>query len=310
MSSVNLPNFVEGVAPFDVPAAGKPCKTWYKVSGDLKSGIRPLVVLHGGPGCAHEYLEIVAQLTTLYAIPVVLYDQIGNGRSTHLPEKNGDTDFWTVSLFVDELHNLLDHLGIHDDFNLLGQSWGGMLGAVFATQRPKGLHKLVIADSPASMKLWMEAAALLRRQLPQGVQDMLNKHEAEETTTHEDYLKATQVFYEHFLCRVKPMPEALKVAMEWTEKDPTVYMTMNGPNEFHIVGSLKTWSIIDDLYKINVPTLLLNGRYDEAHDLTVEPYFQHIPKVKWIQFAHSAHVPQLEETERFMEVVGNFLLKH
>lgn len=226
MSSVNLPDFTEGEAPYAVPAAGKPCKTWYKVSGDLKSGIRPLVVLHGGPGCTYEYLEIVAQLTTLYSIPVVLYDQLGNGRSTHLPEKDGDTDFWTTDLFVDELHNLLDHLGIHDDYNVLGQSWGGMLAAVFATQQPKGLHKLVIADSPASMKLWMEAAALLRLQLPQKVQDALNKHEAEGTTTHEDYLKATQVFYDHFLCRVKPTPQSLKVSLEWTEKDPTVYATM------------------------------------------------------------------------------------
>ncbi|KAF8557769.1 proline-specific peptidase [Imleria badia] len=265
MSSVALPNFCQ------------PCKTWYKVSGDLKSGMRPLIVLHG-------VSRNVAQLTTLYSIPIVLYDQIGNGRFTHLPEKNGDTAFWTPNLFVDELHNLLDHLGIHDDYDLLGQSWGGMLAAVFATQQPKGLHKLIIADSPASMKLWMEAAARLRLQLPQEVQDVLNSHEAEGTTTDEDYVKATHVFYEHFLCRVKPMPECLKVALE------------NGPNEFHIVGSLKTWSIIDDLYQIYVPTLLLNGRYDEAHDISVEPYFQHIPK--------------LEETERFMEVVGNFLLKY
>lgn len=226
MSLVNLPNFVEGEAAFQVPTAGKPCKTWYKVSGNLRSGIRPLVVLHGGPGCAHEYLEIVAQLTTLYTIPVVLYDQIGNGRSTHLPEKDGDTAFWAPDLFVDELHNLLNHLGIHDDYDLLGQSWGGMLAAVFATQQPKGLHKLIIADSPASMKLWMEAAARLRLQLPKEVQEVLNKHEAEGTTTHGDYLKATDVFYENFLCRVKPMPESLKVALEWTEKDPTVYMTM------------------------------------------------------------------------------------
>ncbi|KAH0836595.1 Alpha/Beta hydrolase protein [Lanmaoa asiatica] len=310
MSSAILPNFVEGEAPFVVSAAGKPCKTWYKVSGDLKSGIRPLVLLHGGPGCAHEYLEVVTQLTTLYAIPVVLYDQLGNGRSTHLPEKNGDTGFWTPNLFVDELHNLLHHLGIHDDYDLLGHSWGGMLASVFAIQQPKGLHKLIISDSPASMKLWMEAAALLRLQLPQQVQDALNKHEADATTTHEDYLKATQVFYEHFLCRLKPFPQSLKACLEWTEKDPTVYMTMNGPNEFHIVGSLKTWSVIDDLHKINVPTLLLNGRYDEAHDMTMEPFFQYVPKVKWIQFANSAHVPQLEETDRYLEVVGNFLLKH
>lgn len=225
--SVDLPHFIEGEAPFDVPTAGKPCKTWYKVSGDLKSGIPPLVVLHGGPGCPHQYVEIIAQLTPLFGIPVVLYDQLGNGRSTRLPEKNGDTQFWTVDLFIDELHNLLDHLGIHDNFSVLGQSWGGMLAASFAIQQPRGLHKLIIADSPASIQLWMEGAALWKLQLPQEVQDMLHKHEAEGTTTHKDYVKATQVFYENFLCRLKPMPQSLQASFQALEGDSTVYGTMS-----------------------------------------------------------------------------------
>ncbi|KAG6333539.1 hypothetical protein ID866_5550 [Astraeus odoratus] len=305
MASIKV---TEGEAVFVVPAAGKPCKTWYRVYGDLRSSIRPLVVLHGGPGGTHIYLEIVSQLAYLYAIPVVLYDQLGNGYSTHLPEKKGDTEFWTVELFVDELHNLLNHLGIHDNYAILGQSWGGMLGSAFATQHPVGLKKLVIADSPASMELFMEATAKLRLQLPQGIQDVLNKHEADGTAADAAYQQATQVFYEHFICRMKPMPQALTAMFKMVEKDPTVYHTMNGPNEFHIVGSLKTWSIIDELHHITVPTLLINGRYDEAQDSTVEPFFQRIPKVKWVQFAESAHVPQLEETERFMEVVGRFLL--
>ena len=165
-------------------------------------------------------------MTTLYGTPVVLYDQLGNGRSTHLPEKNGDANFWTVNLFVDELHNLLDHLCIHGDYDILGQSWRGMLAVVFATQQPRGLNKLVIADSPAGMKLWMEAATLLRLELPQDVQDTLNEHETEGTTTHENYLQVTQVFYERFLCRVKPMLQSLVTSLEWTEKDPTVYGTM------------------------------------------------------------------------------------
>ncbi|KIL00763.1 hypothetical protein PAXRUDRAFT_29585 [Paxillus rubicundulus Ve08.2h10] len=284
ISSVKLPNFIEGQVPFQVPAAG--CKTWYKVSGDLESGISPLLVLHGGPGCAHEYLEIVSQLTTLHSIPIILYDQLGNGRSTHLQEKNGDTNN-------------------HDDYNVLGQSWGGMLAATFATQQPKGLNKF-IADSPASMKLWVEVGAELRMKLPQNVQDTLNKHQPEGTTTHEEYLHATHTFYENLLCRVKPMSQALKAALDWVDKDPMV----DGPKEFHITGSLKIWSIIDDLHKVSVPTLPLNGRYDEAQDKSVEPYFRNIPRVEWIQFGESAHVSHLEETERFMDIVESFLLEY
>ena len=217
----------EGEADFAVPAAGKPCKTWYKVYGDLKSGIRPLVVIHGGPGATHGYVEIISQLAYIHAIPVVLYDQLGNGLSTHLPEKMGDIEFWTVQLFIDELHNLLNYLGIHDDYALLGQSWGGMLASEYAVQQPVGLKKLILADSPASIELWVEAANRLRSQLPQDVQDTLTKHEKEGTTTDEAYEEATQVFYGHFLCRTKPMPEALTASFGWIKKDPTVYLTMS-----------------------------------------------------------------------------------
>ncbi|KAH7929085.1 proline-specific peptidase [Leucogyrophana mollusca] len=299
---------IEGEASFDVPAAGKPCMTWYKVYGDLTSRThRPLVVLHGGPGSPHEYLDIFSEIYRLYSIPVVLYDQLGNGRSTHLREKNGDTAFWTVQLFIDELHNLLSHLGIHDDYALLGHSWGGMLAASYAIQQPAGLKKLIIADSPASMPLWVEVANELRKELPQDVQDALNKHEADGTIYDKEYIDATTVFYDRHLCRIHPMPKPLADSFDWMDKDSTVYLTMNGPTEFHITGSLKTWSVVDDLHKIKVPTLLINGQYDEAQDKVVLPFFKHIPNVKWVQFADSAHVPHLEETERYMLILGAYL---
>ena len=68
--------------------------------------------------------------------PVVHYDQIGNGRSTHLPDK--PAGFWTPGLFLDELANLLDRLGIAGDYHLFGQSWGGMLGRRARRRRPAG----------------------------------------------------------------------------------------------------------------------------------------------------------------------------
>lgn len=81
-----------------------------------------------------------------------MYDQLGCGRSTHLPHLRGDADFWTVGLFLRELENLLEKLGV-EDYDLLGQSWGGMLGSEHAVHQPKGLKKLIISNSPASMKL-------------------------------------------------------------------------------------------------------------------------------------------------------------
>lgn len=114
---------VESEVEFHIPAAGKPCKTWYTVFGDLQSGTRPLIALHGGPGVNHSYLRVLSDLTIAHSIPLVLYDQIGNANSTHLPEKMGDTTFWTEELFLAELDNLLRHLGIQDNYDLLGHSF-------------------------------------------------------------------------------------------------------------------------------------------------------------------------------------------
>lgn len=130
---------VEGKIPFNV--SGKACSTYYKVFGDLSSSAPRVVVLHGGPGGAHEYLLSFAQLWPKYGLPVFFYDQIGCGASTHLPDTAGDTDFWQESLFIAGLDNLLDHLKLRNGpgFHLLGQSWGGLLAAALAASRPQGL---------------------------------------------------------------------------------------------------------------------------------------------------------------------------
>ena len=155
-----------------------------------------------------------------------MYDQLGCGKSTRLPEKMGDGAFWTVDLFLAELDNLLQHLGIQDDYDLLGQSWGGMLAACHAIRQPKGLHQLVIADSPASMLLWVQAADKLRADLPPEIQKILLKHEADGTTDSQEYEDAMEVFYDRHVCRVQPKPAELTEAFELLKEDQTVFLTM------------------------------------------------------------------------------------
>lgn len=217
----------EGEIELHLPSAGKPCKTWYKVFGDLASRVhRPLVALHGGPGGTHHYLLPLVDFVSLYSIPVILYDQVGNGRSTRLPEKKGDKAFWTEELFLYELDSVLAHFGIQDDYDLLGHSWGGMLAARHATRRPSGLKHLIIMDSPASMELWTKATDRLREALPQETQDILSKHETNGTTHEKEYEEAVSIFYARHVCRLQPMPEQLTKTLGALTEDPTVYHTM------------------------------------------------------------------------------------
>lgn len=215
-----------GFAPFPVEGLKEPCQTWYKVVGGLGTSAVPLIVLHGGPGACHDYLLPLSDLAP--SIPLVFYDQIGNGRSTHLPEKSGDEKFWSVDLFMKELDNLLLHLGLRDrPVDVLGQSWGGMLAAEWAAAQPSNLRRLVLSNSLASMEVFLEGVNTLRKQLPQDVQKVLDH--ADETLDFEspEYEAAVEVFYKRHLSLARPWPAPeVQAALDWFAKDPTTYGTM------------------------------------------------------------------------------------
>ncbi|CCM04106.1 uncharacterized protein FIBRA_06266 [Fibroporia radiculosa] len=296
----------DGHIPYSVPAAGKPCQTYYRIFGDLSSGVTPVIALHGGPGATHTYILPVSDLTSLHGIPVVFYDQIGCGGSTRLPEKNGDADFWTVQLFLDEFHNLRKHLGI-DKYDVFGHSWGSMLGMEIGIRQPEGLRRLILSSGPVSMVLWEKATRKLLTTMPQDIQDMINKHEAAGTFDSPEYAQANEVFNNHFVYRTQPWPEEIILTFKELAEEPAAYLTMQGPSEFTITGSLKTWDVTPHLHKIKVPTLLTNGGYDEAQDSVMAPAFREIPTIKWYTFSKSAHMAMFEEREKFAEVIGGFL---
>jgi L-proline amide hydrolase len=89
-----------------------------------------------------------------------------------------------------------------------------------------------------------------------------------------------------------------------------VYHTMNGPSEFHVIGSLRDWSIVERVHAITVPTLVLAGAHDEAMPSTWRPFLDAIPDVRAHVFAESSHMPHVEENAAFTAVVGGFLREH
>ncbi len=279
-------------------------ETWYRVTGDLNAGKPPLFLLHGGPGAGHNYIDSY-KLLARDGRAVIHYDQLGCGNSTLLPDKGGD--FWTPQLFVDELDNLVDHLGHRNGFHVLGQSWGGMLAAEYGVRVPKGLKSLTIANSPASMELWVSEAMRQRKEMPQDIQDTLNKYEKLGDYASPEYQKATMWVYERHVCRVVPFPPEVTATFDQVARNPTVYNVMNGPNEFFVVGTLRTWNIIPELHKINVPTYIISGHFDEATRACVQPYKDNIKGSTWYIFPQSSHMPHVEEKQDCMNRVGAFL---
>jgi L-proline amide hydrolase len=288
----------EGHIPF------RQFKIWYKTVGEQRSpGRLPLLCLHGGPGGTHDYLEPLEDAAR-QGRQVVFYDQLGSGNSDH----PNDPSLWTVPLFVEELGVVRRALGL-DSIHLFGQSWGGMLGMEYALTKPLGLASLIVADSPASMPQWVEEANRLRAALPPDVQRTLLQHEKEGTTSEAAYQEAVMVYYRRHLCRLERWPNCVNRSFEKMNRDPQVYHTMNGPSEFHCIGSLKNWSIVDRLGEIRERVLLLSGRYDEATPTIVETIQRAIPGSEWVLFEKSSHMPHVEEPEEFMKVLNDFLVR-
>lgn len=284
-------------------------QTWVQVTtpDTPRPGALPLFVLHGGPGMAHDYVANIAALADETGRTVIHYDQIGCGRSTHLPD--APAAFWTPELFAEEFHTVRTALGI-DEYHVLGQSWGGMLGAEIAVLQPPGLASLAICNSPASMHLWVEGAGQLRAELPADTRAALDRHEAAGTVTDPEYLAATAEFYRRHVCRVEPMPKDFAASEAQMEAEPTVYHTMNGPNEFHVIGTLRNWTVIERLPSITAPVLVIAGEFDEATPATWQPYVDHIPDVRSHVFPDTSHCTHLEKPEEFRAVIADFLALH
>ena len=273
-------------------------ETWYRSVGD-GPGV-PLVCLHGGPGATHRGLTALEPLGDERR--VVLYDQLGSGNSS----KPSDPSLWTVELFVAELANVREALGL-DRVHLLGHSWGGQLAQEYALTQPAGLVSLVLSSTLSSSALWREESLRLRAALPADVREPLDAHEAAGTTDDPEYERAIVAFLHRHLCRLDPWPPVVEETMRTLNRE--VYNTMWGPSEAHPTGVLAGWDVTPRLSEITVPALVCCGRYDEATPLLAETIAAALPDAELVVFEESAHVAPVEEPERYLATVRAFLAR-
>jgi L-proline amide hydrolase len=287
----------EGTTPF------RGHETWYRIVGDGEQpGKLPLLILHGGPGACHDYLESLERVAET-GRRAIFYDQVGCGNSSRT-----DESMWNVETFVEEVGAVRDALGL-EHTHIFGSSWGGMLGMEYALTQPDGLASLTLSSSPASIPLWAEETGRLRSELPEETQRVLDEHEAAGTADSPEYEHAMMEFYRRHVCRLDPMPECVQRTFQKLGKNPDVYTHMQGPNEFVITGTFKDWEITDRLGEIRVPTLVTSGRHDEWTPKQAEIVHEGIPGSEWVVFEDSSHMQFAEEPDRYLEVLDDFLTR-
>jgi L-proline amide hydrolase len=146
------------------------------------------------------------------------------------------------------------------------------------------------------------------------VEASLRRHEAAGTTDDPEYAEACQVFYQRHVCRLDPWPDGVTAGFAKIDEDPTVYHTMNGPSEFHVIGSIRDWSSTDRLGRIGVPTLVVSGEHDEATPALQVPLVEGIRsagnEVEQVVMPGCSHLPMWEQPEAYQRHVSEWLARH
>ena len=259
-----------------------------------------VLVLHGGPGASLDYLAPFEDLTR-WGYPVVLFDQLGCGRS-ELPD--GD-ELFTLDHHVGEVEGVLDALGL-GPVHLIGSSYGGLLALAVAIRRPKLLVSLTTVGGLASVPFAQSEMDGLIRAMPEPHRGTLLEGARTGAIDSPAYLAATEAFYRRHLCRLVPWPAELERTLAVMAERP-VYRIMNGPNEFSITGRIARIDLTPELGRIRLPALVLGGRYDEVTPAVAHQIARGVPGARSVTFEQSSHLPFWEEREAFFGEVARFL---
>jgi proline iminopeptidase len=273
---------------------------FYRIFEPIKERARGTIVcLHGGPGACHDYILPLADLAQ-FRYKVVFYDQLGCGRS-EVPKNYA---LFSVERGVEELEDFRKKMRL-GKIHLMGSSYGGMLALAYALEYQRNLKSLITTGGLASVPLCATEMNRLKLGLPEQVQRTLEKYEGRGEYHNPSYGKAVMVFYRKHLLRLKKWPKEQEYTLRHISKP--VYYTMNGPNEFTIIGNTKYYDITDQLNKIHVPTLVTGGRYDEVTPKVARSIHENIKGSKLVTFEKSSHLPMWEEREKYMNTLNEFL---
>lgn len=281
-----------------IPIEGGKYKVWTKKVG---GGSIEMLMLHGGPGCTHEYFECFEDFLPQQGIKFYYYDQLGSAYS----DQPKDTTLWTVDRFREEVEQVRTALGL-TNFYLYGQSWGGLLGIEYALNYQRHLKALIISNMTASIASYEKYINELRQKFPLETRRILEKFEAKQDYNAPEYqeIMFNKLYLKH-ICRIDPWPDPLQRAFKHLSTD--VYNTMQGPNEFVVIGNFKGWNRWNDLKNIRVPTLLIVGRYDTMRVEDIQKMGELIPNSRVIICEKGSHLSMYDDQEEYFRELIKFI---
>jgi proline iminopeptidase len=152
----------------------------------------------------------------------------------------------------------------------------------------------------------MAYAQKLRAALPADVRAVLDKYESKGDFDAPEYQQAMfgNVYRRH-ICRLDPWPDSVDRAFR--HLNPKVYNTMQGPNEFVVTGNFKDWDRWKDLPRIEVPTLVIGGRYDEMNPDDIRREGSLLPRSRVLLCENGSHLCMWDDQKAYIAGLLGFL---
>ena len=254
--------------------SNKKYKTHYKVYGNLSNKWQiPIILIHGGPGATHKYFKPIIPLSQ-YIGPIIVYDQIGSGKSKYRYK----ISTLTLKDYVNQLTNLLKHLKI-DKCHLLGHSWGTILALEYYLKNPNNVLSIIFYSPTISIKLWQWQANKYLLQMKQNnIADIdipkqyLNKHIGN-----------------------------IKLLQKYAQTNQNIYKHLWGESEYNVNGYIKNYNKISALKNIDIPIHYICGKYDTASPKIVKYLAKKTPNSTYKIFNNSRHVAHFDEEPAFQK---------
>ena len=281
-----------------IPVRGGRYKVWTKKMG---SGPLKVLLLHGGPGFTHQYLEAMESFLPEAGIEMYYYDQLGCGNS----DRPTDPALWTRDGYREEVEEVRLGLGL-EDFVLYGQSWGGMLSIEYALKYQAHLRGLVISNMTAGIQAYLGRLDYLKGLLTSETREVLEELEVAEDYDNPEYQRIMmEELYPQCICRTVPWPEP--VVRAFRDAALNIYEEMQGKSEFVVTGNFKDWERWDDLHRITVPALTIGAGHDTMDPKDLERMASLMPRGQNLTCPDGSHLAMWDDQKVYFAGLLRFL---
>lgn len=272
---------------------------WTKKVGDGKIKV---LLLHGGPGFTHDYMECMEDFLPQEGIEFYYYDQLGAGNSD-IPT---DTTLWRIPRFVEEVEQVRKGLGL-ENFYLFGHSWGSMLAMEYLQKYQSHVKAAVLSNMTAGFNSYIAYAEQLKNKFFDANDlkkyDSLDKLKKYDSPEFQDLLMTK--LYSHVMCQLKEWPEPLMRAFK--RANMSIYVQMQGVDEFHVTGNIRNWEMWDRLSNIKTPTLVIGGMNDEMNPEDMKREGQLIPNSRTYLCPNGSHMSMYDDQQNYFRELIRFL---